>query len=151
MADPGRGVIKLFTPAFKLDSKPYAGYICAYPEGIRENGGQYTHGAIWLGMALLRAGLYDEGMSVLKSISPIEHSKSERYKAEPYYVCADVYANKNCFSRGGWSIYTGSAAWYYKAITEDILGIRMEAGKLSVKKTPFNRGVTIKYDGKTIT
>lgn len=151
LADPGRGVIKLFTPAFKPDSRPYAGYICAYPEGIRENGGQYTHGAIWLGMALLRAGLYDEGMSVLKSISPIEHSKSERYKAEPYYVCADVYANKNCFSRGGWSIYTGSAAWYYKAITEDILGIRMEAGKLSVKKTPFNRGVTIKYDGKTIT
>lgn len=121
LADIKRGVIKLFTPAFGHDFSPRAGYIQSYPEGLRENGGQYTHAAIWLGMALRRAGLEDEGRSVLNAINPILRSENDgykRYQTEPYYISGDVYSNSNCFSRGGWSIYTGSAAWYYRALAE---------------------------------
>lgn len=121
LADIKRGVIKLFTPPFSDDADPDPGYVKAYPDGMRENGGQYTHGAVWLGMACMRAGLTDKGMQIFKALSPIERSRDggyERYKTEPYYLCGDVYANHNCCGRGGWSIYTGSAGWYYRALRE---------------------------------
>lgn len=120
LCDFKRGVIKLFTPAFSDDAEPDPGYVRCYPDGIRENGGQYTHGAVWLGMACLRAGLSRQGREILAALSPIKHAENgiERYKTEPYYLCGDVYANQNCFGRGGWSIYTGSAAWYYRALRE---------------------------------
>lgn len=121
LADVKRGVIKLFTPAFKADSSLNPGYISHYPEGLRENGGQYTHGAVWLGMALMKEGMEEEGREVYNAINPIRRSHVDgykRYKTEPYYLAGDVYTNKNCYSRGGWSIYTGSAAWYYRALRE---------------------------------
>lgn len=120
LCDFKRGVIKLFTPAFSDDAEPDPGYVRSYPDGIRENGGQYTHGAVWLGMACMRAGLTRQGREILEALSPIRHAENgiHRYKTEPYYLCGDVYANQNCFGRGGWSIYTGSAAWYYRALRE---------------------------------
>ncbi len=133
LADIENGVIRLFYPPFIDDARSEVGYIASYPDGIRENGGQYTHAAIWLGMACIEAGLTDEGMKILKALNPILRSQNggyTRYKTEPYYICGDVYSNKNCYSRGGWSIYTGSAAWYYRAITEDILGLKLTDGKL---------------------
>ena len=123
LADVKRGVVKLFTPAFRFDSGIKAGYINHYPEGLRENGGQYTHAAVWLGMALMKEGMTDEGVAVYNAINPIKRSLGDgykRYKTEPYYLAGDVYSNKNCYSRGGWSIYTGSAAWYYRALREAI-------------------------------
>ncbi len=131
LADLKRGVIKLFAPPFSDDSEPNPGYIRNYPEGIRENGGQYTHGAVWLGSACIKAGLINEGEGILAALNPINRSKDGgylKYKTEPYYLCGDVYSNKNCLGRGGWSIYTGSAAWYLKALREDLCGAKTESG-----------------------
>lgn len=121
LADVRRGVIKLFAPPIGRGFNPKAGYIQHYPEGLRENGGQYTHGAVWLGMALNRAGLHEEAKGVLDALNPILRSENEGYKhygVEPYYMSGDVYSNPGCYSRGGWSIYTGSAGWMYRAISE---------------------------------
>ena len=134
LADIKRGVVKLFTPAFSDGAEPDPGYVRFYPSGMRENGGQYTHGAVWLGIACLKAGLTEEGGNILEALSPINRALAgcDRYKTEPYYLCGDVYANKNCFGRGGWSIYTGSAAWYYRAIREGLCGVSLREGKLRV-------------------
>ncbi len=134
LADIKRGVIKLFAPAFSESADPDPGYVKFYPQGMRENGGQYTHGAVWLGMACLKAGLTDEGEKILDALSPINRSLGgiERYKTEPYYLCGDVYSNKNCCGRGGWSIYTGSAAWYYRALREGLYGVSLKRGRLSL-------------------
>ncbi len=135
LADIKRGVIKLFAPAFSDDADPDPGYVRFYPSGMRENGGQYTHGAVWLGMACLKAGLTAEGENILSAISPINRSLDngfERYKTEPYYLCGDVYSNKNCCGRGGWSIYTGSAAWYYRALREGLYGVSLKRGQITV-------------------
>lgn len=121
LCDISRGVIKLFTPAFSDNADPDPGYVKSYPDGLRENGGQYTHAAVWFGMACLRAGLKEEGSAILSAINPVNRSLDGgylKYKTEPYYLCGDVYSNKNCRGRGGWSIYTGSAAWYYRALRE---------------------------------
>ncbi len=121
LADVKRGVIRLFAPAIGRSFNPKAGYIQHYPEGLRENGGQYTHGAVWLGMALSRAGLNEEAKQVLDALNPILRSENDGYRhygVEPYYMSGDVYSNPGCYSRGGWSIYTGSAGWYYRAAIE---------------------------------
>lgn len=134
LTDIDNGVVRLFYPSFSDESRAEIGYIASYPDGIRENGGQYTHAAIWLGMACIEAGLTEEGLRILRAINPILRSENggyERYKTEPYYICGDVYSNKNCYSRGGWSIYTGSAAWYYRAIVEDVLGLNLKDGNLT--------------------
>lgn len=146
LCDLKRGVIKLFTPAFSDDAEPDPGYVRCYPDGLRENGGQYTHGAVWLGMACLKAGMIEQGRGILSALSPIRHSENggyERYKTEPYYLCGDVYANKNCLGRGGWSIYTGSAAWYYRALTEGLIGITLRDGKVSVDRNAVEKAVVM--------
>ncbi len=151
LADTENGVIRLFYPSFSDDARGEVGYVASYPDGIRENGGQYTHAAIWLGMACIEAGLTDEGFKILKALNPILRSENggyTRYKTEPYYICGDVYSNKNCYSRGGWSIYTGSAAWYYRAITEDILGLKLESGKVTRGKSLIDAEVYL--DGKMV-
>ena len=140
-------MIKLFTPAFSDDADPNPGYVRSYPEGVRENGGQYTHGAVWLGMALLKAGLADEGKSVLLALDPVRKSRDgghRRYKTEPYYLCGDVYSNPDCPGRGGWSIYTGSAAWYYRALRESLCGVAVKGGKLVRLPAPEDAEVTEK-------
>ncbi|MCD8006257.1 MAG: hypothetical protein LUF29_04685 [Oscillospiraceae bacterium] len=152
LAEVDNGVIRLFYPPFPDESRGEVGYIASYPDGIRENGGQYTHAAIWLGMACIEAGLTDEGLNILKALNPILRSQNcgyTRYKTEPYYICGDVYSNKNCYARGGWSIYTGSAAWYYRAIIEDILGLRLKYGKLTRGKSLVDARLYL--DGREVT
>ena len=126
-----KNIVRLFDPPYHSTPKDI-GYIKAYPKGIRENGGQYTHAAVWLAKALLDSGKSDEGYSILNMISPITHSFDSAYKIEPYFLAADIYTSASCIGRGGWSIYTGAAGWYYRVVIEDLLGIRLIGDKLYV-------------------
>lgn len=130
------GIIKLLDPPFeKGDLEP--GYIKAYLPGVRENGGQYTHSAIWAIIAFALLNLNDKAMEYYKMINPIEHSNSKEkamlYKVEPYVIAADVYGASNLLGRGGWTWYTGSGSWFYKAGIEYILGLRVNEESLSIK------------------
>ncbi|MBC7577174.1 MAG: glycosyl transferase family 36, partial [Tardiphaga sp.] len=125
----------LFTPPFdQVEQDP--GYIKAYPPGIRENGGQYTHGALWSIFALAKLGQGDRAAELFGLINPIHHgatrSAIDRYKVEPYVVCADVYSVPPHVGRGGWTWYTGSAAWLYRAGLEAILGFHLEGDHLRI-------------------
>jgi cyclic beta-1,2-glucan synthetase len=127
-------LVQLLDPPFdKSDLNP--GYIKGYVPGVRENGGQYTHGAIWAAMAFAALGDGRRAWELLAMINPVNHGKSaqgiERYKVEPYVVAADVYAVPPHTGRGGWTWYTGSAAWMYRLIMESLLGLRLETDKLS--------------------
>ncbi len=123
----------LFTPPF--DKTPLdPGYIKGYPPGIRENGGQYTHAAIWSVMAFAALGDGDEAAALFSLLNPINHARTRsevhRYKVEPYVVAADIYATPPHVGRGGWTWYTGSAGWMQRAGIESILGLRLEADVL---------------------
>lgn len=135
LVDKKNGIIKLFTPSFQKNEMP-VGYATSYPAGIRENGGQYTHGSIWLAIALLQAGQYEKGFELINIISPAnKYNNAETamiYKNEPYYVSADIYTNPQCYGRGGWSIYTGAAAWYYRAIFEWLFGIKIKNKQITI-------------------
>ncbi len=125
----------LFTPPFdKTDHNP--GYIQAYPPGVRENGGQYTHGALWLAMALARLGDGDRSASLLNLLNPIEHSREpedvDRYVVEPYVVVADVYRLPGRVGQGGWTWYTGSAGWMYRAWLEEVLGVKVRGNRMLI-------------------
>ena len=110
------------------------GYIAKYPIGVRENGGQYTHAALWLIMAFAKIGFLDQAIKYLEMITPISHTetkeKTKIYKIEPYVLPGDIYSNKFMNGRGGWSWYTGSSSWYYKICLENILGLRKKGDKL---------------------
>jgi cellobiose phosphorylase len=110
------------------------GYIKGYVPGVRENGGQYTHGAIWAAMAFAALGDRQRAWELLTIINPVNHGRSteeiETYKVEPYVVAADVYAVPPHSGRGGWTWYTGSAAWMYRLIVESLLGLKLEVDKL---------------------
>jgi cyclic beta-1,2-glucan synthetase len=128
--DRKNGIVKLFTPPF--DGKgPDPGYIMGYLPGVRENGGQYTHAAIWLASACLKSGFVNEGWEALRALLPLSHLQSA-YKTEPYVLTADVYANPQHLGRGGWSWYTGAAAWFYRTVFEELLGLRQVNGRISV-------------------
>ncbi len=133
---PADGIALLFTPPFDI-SLPDPGYIKAYPPGIRENGGQYTHGAIWSIFAHARLGQAERAASLYALINPVNHARSEaevrRYRVEPYVIAADVYSVPPYVGRGGWTWYTGAAGWMYRAGLEAILGVVREGGKLRVK------------------
>jgi cyclic beta-1,2-glucan synthetase len=127
------GLVLLFTPPFDqtlLDP----GYIKGYPPGIRENGGQYTHAAVWAVIAAAMLGDGDKAAELFSLLNPITHASTRaathRYKVEPYVVCADVYAEPPHVGRGGWTWYTGSAAWLYRAGLESILGFRVRGETL---------------------
>ena len=126
LADYENGIIKLLTPPFTADSIEDVGYIASYPPGIRENGAQYTHAAVWLAKAFLKVGNNDKAYKIISAINPVNHARTElevaKYKIEPYVVAADIYSDSNA-GRGGWSWYTGSAAWFYSVIFEDLLGV----------------------------
>ncbi len=129
------GLIQLLDPPFdKSDLNP--GYIKGYVPGVRENGGQYTHAAIWAAMAFARLGDNRRAWELFDMINPVNHAKSTEetatYKVEPYVVAADVYAVPPHTGRGGWTWYTGSAAWMYRLIMESLLGLRLEVDKLHV-------------------
>jgi len=136
LVDKENNIIKLFWPPFK-NCEINPGYIKAYPNGIRENGGQYTHGAIWGIIALAKLGLGDKALELVNIINPINHSlnkeASKRYKVEPYVVSADVYSNESVNGTGGWTWYTGSSSWYYDAIVEYILGLKIRNNYLYIE------------------
>ena len=136
LIDKENQIIKLFDPPFEK-SNLNPGYIKSYPPGIRENGGQYTHGACWLLIAEAILGFGDKALEIAEIINPINHSKNreeaKRFKLEPYIIEADLYSNKDLIGRGGWNWYTGSSSWYYKAILEYILGLKIEKGFLKVE------------------
>jgi len=135
LVDEEARVIRLFTPPFEKSSKD-PGYIKAYPPGVRENGGQYTHASTWVVMALAKLKRGDDALRCFQILNPITHSlnkaAAERYRVEPYVVAADVYGDDPYIGRGGWTWYTGSAGWLYRAAVEGILGIRLKGGQLFV-------------------
>ena len=127
------GLIQLLDPPFdKTSMNP--GYIKGYVPGVRENGGQYTHGAIWAAMAFAKLGDKDRAWELFNMMNPVNHANSaeaiQTYKVEPYVVSADVYAVAPHTGRGGWTWYTGSAGLMYRLIIESLLGIQIEANKL---------------------
>ncbi len=126
-------VALLFTPPF--DKAPLdPGYIKGYPPGVRENGGQYTHAALWSVMAFAALGEGDKAAALFALLNPVNHARTRsdvhRYKVEPYVVAADVYAAAPHVGRGGWTWYTGSAGWMQRAGVESILGLRLEGDVL---------------------
>ncbi|WP_371915424.1 GH36-type glycosyl hydrolase domain-containing protein [Pseudomonas sp. CC6-YY-74] len=129
------GIALLFTPPFdKTPLEP--GYIKGYPAGLRENGGQYSHAAMWVILAYAKLGAGDQACELFALLNPINHARtpeeSQRYKVEPYVVAADVYGVAPHSGRGGWTWYTGAAGWMYRAGVEGILGIRREGAWLIV-------------------
>ncbi|MGC4024828.1 MAG: glucoamylase family protein [Mesorhizobium sp.] len=128
-------IIKLFTPPFE-DTALDPGYIKAYPPGVRENGGQYTHAATWVVCALAELGQADDAYRCFSMLNPVNHAltaeDAERYRVEPYVVAADVYSEGDRAGRGGWTWYTGSAGWLYRAAVEYILGIRRTGEGLTI-------------------
>jgi cellobiose phosphorylase len=128
-------VIQLFDPPFDRTALD-PGYIKGYIPGIRENGGQYTHAAVWLAMACAAAGREATAWELFEIINPINHARDaagvDTYKAEPYVVAADVYWAEGHKGRGGWSWYTGSAGWMHQLVTGSLLGLRVRAGRLGL-------------------
>ena len=126
-------LIQLLAPPFD-DSALDPGYIRGYVPGVRENGGQYTHGAVWAAMAFAALGDPERAWRLTNMIIPVNHALSEQaiatYKVEPYVVTADVYATPSHLGRGGWSWYTGSAGWMYRLLLESLLGLRLEGENL---------------------
>ncbi len=126
-------LVQLLDPPFNT-SALNPGYIRGYVPGVRENGGQYTHAAIWAAMAFARLGDSARAWELLGMINPINHANSPQavatYKVEPYVIAADVYAVAPHTGRGGWTWYTGSASWMYRLITESLLGLRREGDSL---------------------
>jgi cellobiose phosphorylase len=130
------GLVQLFDPPF--DKSPLnPGYIKAYIPGVRENGGQYTHGAIWTAMAFAMMGENQRAWELFSLLNPVHHGGSPEqiatYKVEPYVVAADVYAVAPHTGRGGWSWYTGSAGWMYRLLVETLLGVNLEGDQLRLE------------------
>src|SRR6266403_1994403 len=149
-------LIQLFDPPF--DKSPLnPGYIKGYIPGVRENGGQYTHGAIWTAMAFALMGESERAWELFALLNPIQHGGTAEqiatYKVEPYVIAADVYAVAPHIGRGGWTWYTGSAAWMYRFLTETLLGVHLEGNRLRViprfppswtnYKIPYRHGQTV--------
>ena len=131
----GDGLILLLAPPFDKAS-PDVGYIKAYPPGIRENGGQYSHAAVWVAQAFARRGEGEKAVELLRMLNPIEHAAkkegTERYKIEPYVIAGDIYASADFIGRGGWSWYTGAAGWLYRVWIEEVLGFQRRDDELTI-------------------
>jgi len=126
------GIMLLFTPPFDKTSHD-PGYIKGYIPGIRENGGQYTHGVQWAVWALAELGRTEEAQEMFRLLNPIHHGMNpEKYFVEPYVVVADIYTAPSLLGRGGWTWYTGSAAWIYRLGLEGILGFRRQGSSLTI-------------------
>lgn len=132
--DSEHRLIRIFTPPFTARQ---VGYLSAYPPGIRENGGQYTHAAVWLARALLLSGFEQKGLDALMMLNPIEKCRdratAERYEGEPYAMAADVYDNPSCPGRAGWTQYTGAAGWYEQTVLHDLLGVEIRGHRLYLR------------------
>ena len=136
LVDDENRIIRLFTPPFAKSARD-PGYIKSYPPGVRENGGQYTHAATWVVMALAEMNRGDDAWHCFDMLNPINHARdrdqADTYRVEPYVVAADIYGEGQLTGRGGWTWYTGSAGWLYRVAVEGILGIRVKNGRLFVK------------------
>jgi cyclic beta-1,2-glucan synthetase len=132
LVSPENGLIRLLTPPF-VHTRPAPGYIQAYPAGVRENGGQYTHGAIWAVLAWAKLGEGNRAYELFRLLNPIYHTRTahevQHYKVEPYVMASDVYSVAPHLGRGGWTWYTGSAGWMYQAGLE-LLGLRKRGSSL---------------------
>ncbi|HTV21677.1 MAG TPA: glucoamylase family protein [Polyangiaceae bacterium] len=132
---PSLRMMKLLAPAF-VHTRPDPGYIQSYPAGIRENGGQYTHGVLWTVLALALLGAGDRAGELLSLLNPIRHADTpdgvQRYRVEPYVVAADVYGGSGYEGRGGWTWYTGAAGWMYRIGVEFIIGLRRRGRTLAI-------------------
>lgn len=128
-------IVRLLDPPFNLTPRE-PGYIKSYPPGIRENGGQYTHAAAWLGMAMAQSGDGDGAMEIFRRINPICQTMTpaqvRQYRIEPYVVAGDVGGSGPHLGRGGWSWYTGAAAWTWRLGVEEIMGLQIMQGKLHI-------------------
>ena len=135
LVDFRSGIVRLFDPPFIMNKN--IGYIASYPPGVRENGGQYTHAAVWYVMALYAAGQNQTAYDVMSMLNPIKHGKKDgdNFRTEPYALPADVYSGRYA-GRGGWSWYTGSASWLCKCMTEYTLGIVRRGKKLLLSPAP---------------
>jgi cyclic beta-1,2-glucan synthetase len=153
---PEDGLVLLFEPPFDT-SEPSPGYIKGYPPGVRENGGQYTHAALWMAMAMARTGDGERAVQLLRLLNPIEHARDAaavwHYGVEPYVVAADVYRLPGRVGQGGWSWYTGSAAWMYRAWVEEVLGLQVRGDRLEMHPVipAAWRGFSLSYrHGETV-
>jgi cellobiose phosphorylase len=140
-------IVRLFDPPFdKAPQDP--GYIKGYIPGVRENGGQYTHGAIWTAMAFALMGDNARAWEIFELLNPVNHGSSpegiETYRVEPYVVAADVYALQPHTGRGGWTWYTGSAGWMYRLLVETLLGVNIEGTRLRLEPRLPKRWKTFK-------
>ncbi len=136
LVDPEMHLVQLLAPPF--DKTPHdPGYIKAYPPGVRENGGQYTHAALWCVWAFVHLGKGGVASDLFRMLNPIYHSdtpeKMRLYMVEPYVVAADVYSARPYAGRGGWTWYTGSSGWMYRVGVEAILGIQRAGNLLRIK------------------
>ena len=133
LVDKENKIIKLLTPAFNK-GRLSPGYIKRYPEGIRENGGQYTHGAIWLGIAYAMLKNDEKAYEIFEILNPINHAKTDaeikKYQVEPYVMAADIYTNENHFGRGGWTWYTGASGWMYRFGICYLLGLKKRGNSM---------------------
>jgi cellobiose phosphorylase len=141
-------LIQLLAPPFdKSDLEP--GYIKGYVPGVRENGGQYTHAAIWSTMAFAMMGDTQRAWELFAMLNPVHHGSTpqaiERYKVEPYVMCADLYGASPHTGRGGWTWYTGAAGWMYRLSVETLLGLQLEVDRLRMAPR-----VPAHWDGYTI-
>jgi cellobiose phosphorylase len=156
LVDHTNKIAKLFTPPFD-HGKENPGYIKGYPPGVRENGGQYTHGATWSIFAWAGLGDGERATAQFDLLNPIRHSESmdaiARYKVEPYAACADVYSVEPHVGRGGWTWYTGSAAWLYRGGIEAVLGFHKHGERLqidpSIPKTWPGFEIAYQHHGKS--
>ena len=150
------GLVLLFSPPFD-HARPDPGYIKGYPPGVRENGGQYTHAAIWSVLAFAALGDGDKAGELFSLLNPINHASTRagvyRYKVEPYVVAADIYAEPPHVGRGGWTWYTGSAGWMYRAGIEWMLGFRLRGSVLHldpcIPRVWRNFAITLRYHSAT--
>ena len=133
--------VRLLAPSFDEDCSKNVGYIASYPNGIRENGGQYTHAAVWLAIALLQNGRVKEGKMIIDSLNPLSYyedkNTAERYRAEPYVLAGDVSFGNSVDGRAGWTHFTGSAAWFYRCVIENADILKCRTVNNDVKRKHF--------------
>jgi cellobiose phosphorylase len=133
LVDRKQALVRLFDPPFDKAS-PNPGYIKGYVPGVRENGGQYTHAAVWAAIAFAVLGDTKRAWELFHMINPVYHSdtadKCAVYKVEPFVMAADVYASQGLAGRGGWTWYTGSAGWMYQLIVKHLLGVRLKVDRI---------------------
>ena len=135
LIDEKAGLLRLLDPPFE-HSANNPGYIQAYPPGVRENGGQYSHAGVWAMMAQALSGDAEGAWRSFEDLSPAHRSvhpgRGQAYELEPYVMAGDIYSAPPYVGRGGWSWYTGSAAWLYRASIETLLGLAVRPGRLSL-------------------